>query len=135
MILSREDRNYLRATLIFFEYLKDTLDYNPVDHPKVRVLFDKIRPLNNVEADALLLRLRDGDLGVTMDQLMELTGKDRSVIGRILARARVKPQLIYDFDDVQPYLKMKQGLVFGDTHDITSTTKENIEDDTRHRSR
>ncbi len=71
----------------------------------------------------LAIQLRNDDLGVTMDDLVELTGKDNSVIGRILSRARVKPQTIYDWDDVAPYIELKQGLVFGDDYDTTTTTK------------
>jgi hypothetical protein len=103
-------------------------DYNPCEHPKVKMLFREIPPLTEEEARMLSLRLQNGDLGVTMDDIVKLTGKDRSVIGRILSRARVKPTLMYDFDDVAPYLEMKQGLVFGDDYDLTTPTEKKCED-------
>ena len=121
--MTLEERNYLRAVLTFFQYLKTTMSYNPVDHPKVKNMFRDCRPLSDEECRILLIRLQGGDLGLTMDQIVELTGKDRSVIGRILSRARVKPQSIYDFEDVAPYIELKEGVVFGDTHDTTSPTK------------
>ena len=127
MLLSREERNYLRAVLTFFQHLKTNLCYNPIGHPKIKAMFEEVRPLNEKECKALLLRLRDCDLGVTIDDIVELTGQDKKAIGRILVRARVEPQVIYDFDDVAPYIKLKEGLVFGDTHDLTSTTKEKPE--------
>ena len=103
------------------------MSYNPVDHPKIKTMFTDVRPLTDGECKVLLLRLRDGDLGVTLDDLVELTGVSAIELGRRLSRARVSPQLIYDYDDVAPYITLKKGLVFGDDYDLYTPTKEKPE--------
>jgi hypothetical protein len=99
-------------------------NYNPCEHPKIKNLFKEVAPLIDPEARFLAVRLLNNDLGVTMDDLVKLTGKDRSVIGRILSRARVYPTTVYDFDDVAPYIELKKGLIFGDDYDLTTPTEE-----------
>ncbi len=102
MILSHRERNYIRAALRFMEYAATTLPYHPVDHPKIRPLFDWMAPLSEHHVKVLMYKLAlHCPASFTMDELVRITGKAKSVIGRELRANGYSVQKVYPDDCLQ----------------------------------